>query len=1415
MFISHTAELRDFPKGTSYVAAVERAISAAGHVIVDMADFAAADQAPARVCADRVRGCDVYVGVLGTRYGSPVRDRRGVSYTELEFDVAAEARLDRLVFLLDTDAEDLGIPASALIDREFGARQDAFRRRVQDSGLSTQSFASPAALGQLVERSLRDLADTRQRREQVPAEDVLVARDGRTPGAGRRVARWTRGCPYRGLLPFGESDAEVFYGREQLAAELAVKLAARAGRGGMVVVTGASGSGKSSLLRAGLLPILAHGQQVPGSDRWPRIVMTPTKDPLTELAARLAAVGGADALAVRDGLARHPDQAHLAIRSAVLAAEARRAEQPPPSGDSDPRLVLIVDQFEQVFTLRPDLGGEAIRQAFITALCSAAANPVGPGQEPPALVVLAVRGDFWDQCAAVPELVSALQDGQFVVGPMTESELRVAITGPAEAAGLRIDPALTDTILGDLRVAGADRSAGVLPLLSQAMALTWERREGDRLTSHGYAQAGGVSHAVQTGADRAYGALSAGQRTLARNVLRSMTVASGDGGFARRPVTRDELYAGLPGVSRPDINAVLDAFAGERLAVLDGDKAQLSHDVLLRAWPRLRGWLEEDQASWIAYGQLAEAAAAWHDSQDDPSFLYRGTQLAALRQAVTRWSANPARYPALTSPQRDFLQASERADARSIRRRHSSFATLAVLTVLAVAAAGFAFSQRASAIRQRDQAIYNQVVAEALQSGTTDTSLAAQLLLAAYRIQPTQDLASRLLNTENTALASPWTVSVGSGESVAFSPGGTTLATVGNDGAARLWDAADPLRPKPIGQPLTGSGGSNGGSVMFSPRGRTLASSGNDGTIWLWNVADPAHPKPLGQALYDSSGSGGYSVAFSRDGRTLASGGFDGTIWLWNVADPAHPKSLGQPLTVSGGSAPVSVAFSPSKHTLASLNSSGAIRLWDVADPAHPKSLGPPLTNSSTGADSVAFSPDGRTLASGGFDGTIRLWNVADPAHPKSLGQPLTAGSQVIVAFSPDGHTLASGGFDGAIRLWDVSDPAHPTSLGQLLTASASLASVKFSPDGHTLATSTINGVTRLWRIPQTVLNSPSAWASVAFSRDGHTMASGGNDGTIRLWNMADPAHPSQLGQQLTSRSGVNSVAFSPRGRTLASGGYDGTIRLWDVSDPAHLRLVGQPLSVGGGPGGVSVAFSSDGRTLASLNSDGDIQLWDVADPAHSKPLGQPLTGPPAPSVDSVAFSPRGRTLASGGYDGTIQLWDVSDPAHPKSLGLAAASYSIGQVVVAFSANGHTLASGGFDGMVRLWDVSDPAHPKSLSQPLTGSNAPVVSVAFSPDRHTLASGGYNGMVRLWDVSDPAHPKSLSQPLTGSNAPVVSVAFSPDRHTLASGDSNGTTRLWNLDVKYAIERICSTAGGLTPRQWNEYIPQLRYRPSCTR
>jgi WD40 repeat protein len=1253
----------------------------------------------------------------------------------------------------------------------------------------------------IIEQNERRSTDVRMAREDLAVRANGVGAPSAT-GQDDQVARRERGCPYRGLLPYRETDAEVFYGRERLA----VQLAARVTRGGLVVVIGASGAGKSSLLRAGLLPILARGQQIPGSGRWPRLVMTPTKDPLTELAARLAALGGKDGDAIRDGLARHPDQAYLAIWPMVLAAAADHAEGQPASDAGAARLVLIVDQFEQVFTLNADPEGDAQRQAFITALCAAATNPVGPGQEPPVLVVIAVRGDFWDRCAAYPDLRGALQDGQFVVGPMTESELRLAITGPAEVAGLHIESALTGTILSDLRAAGGDGAAGPLPLLSETMALTWEKREGDRLTSDGYGQAGGVSHAVQTGADKVYDAIPAGRQALARDLLRRMTVVSNDGRLASRPLTRDELYNGFTAAEQAQADAVLETLALGRLVVIDGGRAQLSQDILMRAWPRLHGWLEEDRASSILYGQFAEAADAWHSSHDDSSLLYGGAQLTALQQAATRWSENPARYPALTGVQRGFLQASDRAAAHSGRRWHNALAILAAVTLAATSALAFMFWQRNTALQQRDQAIYDQTVAEALNFGTSNTPLAAQLNLAAYRLQPTQYAASRLLDAENTPLSSALTVGTGGVGTVAFGPDGHTLASGTNNGTVRLWDVADPVHPKPLAKPLTV--GTAVFSMAFSPDGHTLISGNYDGTIRLWNVADPRRPLVIQQTPRAGTGAV-YSVTFSPDGQMMASGDIDGTVQLWNVADPRHPAQLGQPLI---GSGPVlTVAFSPDGHTLAAGGDGGTVRLWNVAKPAHPKPLGRSLTGVGD-VFSVVFSPDGHTLAAGGDGGTVRLWNVAKPAHPKPLGRPLAAGSTVeSVAFSPDGHTLASGGGDGTVRLWNVADPAQPRPLGRPLTAGTNAVLwVAFSPDGHTLASGSHDGAVRLWSLPQTVLSGGGTVASVAFSPDGHTLASGTNGGSVQLWDVTDPAHPVPLGQPLADGGAIASVAFSIDGHMMASGGDDGAVRLWDVTEPAHPKPLGRPLTGGGAID--SVAFSPDGHTLASGTNEGTVQLWNITDPAHPRPLGLPL-GTGASIVYSVAFSIDGHMMASGGDDGAVRLWDVTEPAHPRPLGRPLTGGTGVVYSVAFGRDGHTVASGSYDGNIRLWNAADPARVRRLGRPLnTGANV-VYSVAFSIDGHMMASGGDNGAVRLWDVTDPAHPRPLGRPLTGGTGVVYSVAFGRDGHTVASGTYGGTIQLWNLNVAYAIARICATAGGLTPQQWHAYIPQLPYQPSC--
>ncbi len=1227
---------------------------------------------------------------------------------------------------------------------------------------------------------------------------------------GDQGPRWMHGCPYRGLLPFTEADAEVFYGRERLTTELVVQVA----RGGLLVVTGASGAGKSSLLRAGLLPALARGIQMEGSEHWPRIVMTPTRHPMTELATRLAALSGGDAVAARDSLARQPGQAHLAVRQAVLADAARGPEQRF-SGRDATRLVLVVDQFEQVFTLNPGPHGEAERQAFIAALHAAATSPAGPEHEPPALVVIAVRGDFWDRCAAYPELAAALQDRQFVVGPMTETDLRLAITGPAEAAGLRIDAALTDTILSDLRAAGGDNTAGALPLLSQAMLLTWENRDGDTLTSRGYGKAGGVSLAVQTSADAAYDSLPAEQQMLARELLRAMTVASRDGRFTRRPVTRAALNAAHPAAGRPQVDAVLEAFADHRLVVLDADAAQISHDALLGAWPRLRGWLDADQASWILHGQLTDDAATWHDSKKDSSFLYRGTQLAALLQAAAGWESDPVRFPALTPGQRDFLQASEHAAARGSRQRRMLAGLLAILLIASVASAVIAAGAARNANHQRAEAVSGQLAAESEALDSADPVTASLLAAAAWRIAPTAQARDSMLDV----IAQPdhGVLSGGSAASgvitLAFSPNGM-LATASADGTARLWD---PATRHQIGAPI--STDPNVDTVAFSPDGKTLATASWDGEAQLWNVATHSE---IGAHLTTGS-SGNFSgtegvnqdsAAFSPDGKILATVSAKGEAWLWDVATQAP---IGKPFTTSSGRIEA-VAFRPGSKTLATASSGGTVQLWNAATHAP---IGAPLTTGSGGADAVTFSPDGKTLVTAGDGGMVRLWNVASHGP---VGAPFTTsgGSEfgTAVAFSHDGKTLAIASGGGTTQLWDVATH-HPIG-APLATGSRGLDSVALSPEDNILATTGQGGTARLWDLATrgqigSPLASGTGVEAIAFSPDGKTLATASEDGTARLWDLATHTQNGLLAAGARDTGGVFALAFSPDGKILATIDAHGfhvkntkdtveitntTVRLWDVATRSQ---IGAPLRIGSSEQG-AVKFSPDGKTLATIDASGLAQLWDVATHQVVEVLTEGVTSGAFVGRDAVAFSPDGKTLATGSAEGTVRLWDVATDAQSGALNGRGDIASFARV--GFSPDGRTLATWGGPGTARLWNVASRAQ---IGAPLSAGTGQVYAVAFGPDGKTVATAGLDGTARLWDVATHAQ---IGPPITTGTSPVYAVAFSPDGRTLATG-SRYAVRLWNITLPgHILKAVCAIAGrSLTRLEWDTYIKSEPFQQVC--
>src|SRR5215471_10589147 len=381
-------------------------------------------------------------------------------------------------------------------------------------------------------------------RGRAPAEQVLAVLRGEAEAPGGAAAgqgpAWPGG-PYLGLVPFEERDARLFYGRDELADKLAERLAERPDGAGILLVAGESGSGKSSLLRAGLLPRLAAGALGPGSERWPRRVIRPTASPLRELAMNLAEMAGADPVSVCRSLAAAPDEAPMLAEQAARTA-ARRGADPGPGGPAGgtagapPRLVLVVDQFEELFTAGEGAGGGAVeRTAFVTALHTAAAIPAGPGRLPPALVVVAVRADYLGHLIAVPPLKAALDAGPFTVGPMSEAELRLAVTGPAAEAGLLVEPAVVEAVITELRgEAGGGLGTGVLPLMSQAMAATWELREGTELTLRGYRRAGGVADAVNRSAQAAYDDLTGPQKDAARLVFTQLTVITAEGQFARR-----------------------------------------------------------------------------------------------------------------------------------------------------------------------------------------------------------------------------------------------------------------------------------------------------------------------------------------------------------------------------------------------------------------------------------------------------------------------------------------------------------------------------------------------------------------------------------------------------------------------------------------------------------------------------------------------------------------------------------------------------------------------------------------------------------------------------------------------------------------------------------------------------------------
>jgi hypothetical protein len=835
--------------------------------------------------------------------------------------------------------------------------------------------------------------------------------------------------PYLGLSPFRIGDADRFHGRDTLLAELREQVATRR----FVGVFGASGSGKSSLLHAGLAAV-ARREGVDGGGPQPLLLLSPGPHPLDECAARLAELTSEPAETLKAEFTADPTRLHARVLEAVKSRP----------GDVD--LLLVVDQFEEVFTVCADLDE---RTAFIQALVAAAT-----AERSRARVVLGVRADFLGHCGDHPELRAALRGGQVLVGPLTADELRETIMKPAAAAGYSVETALLVRL-----VAEAGNQPGALPLVSHALRETWRRRRGIAVTLAAYNAAGGIHHAIARTAESVYDRLDPNQRAVAKQILLRLTALGEGTADTKRRLTLNELD------DDPAIRAVLDELVRARLVTMDRDTVEITHEALIQHWPRLRSWLADDRDALRAHRQVADDAAVWESLRRDPDALYRGTRLAQARELDEA---------SLTTRERDFLGASRAAESvqQAAARRRTQLqrvllVVLAALLLIASIAIVTATKANQEISAQRDIVLAQQVADQAVAMRRDHPELAGQLALAAYRMSPTEHNRDALIGAVAVSL-------VGHGEdvaAVAYSRDGKLLATGSFDRTVRLWDVSNPARPELL-RVIIASGAAID-AVAISPDGTLLATGGHDHSVRLWSLDDLHHPAgPVGtdnlrhpaELVVTDNLDGpaqlaelfGHqdnvaSLAFSPDGHTLATASYDHTVKLWDVASRTELRTL------TGHAGPVkSVAFSPDGRFLVTAGDDKTVRRWDLATPAASTVIG--RHDDLVGA--VAVSLDSRLVASGSDDHTVRLWTPAGQAVTVLRGHTDVVSS---LAFGPGGRTLASGGFDHTVRLWNIGDPGAATESAVLAGHSGTVDAIAFSPDGHTLATASDDHTAQLW----------------------------------------------------------------------------------------------------------------------------------------------------------------------------------------------------------------------------------------------------------------------------------------------------------------------------------------------------------------
>ncbi len=1170
--------------------------------------------------------------------------------------------------------------------------------------------------------------------------------------------------PYKGLNFFDETDADLFVGREALTARLTERVLATA-KGALsspvrfLAVVGASGSGKSSLVRAGLVPSLRWNA---ASADWDIRVLTPTAHPLESLALGLVQEGSslADSAALIDDLRRDVRSLHLLARQRV-------------ESDAVSRLLIILDQFEETFSL---CHSEEERAALIGSLMHAASEPGGP-----VLVVITLRADFYAHCASYPALREALARQQEYIGAMSSEELRRAIEEPARRGRWELEPGLVDLLLHDV-----GHEPGALPLLSHALLETWDRRRGRRLTLSGYASSGGVRGAIAETAESVFmDQFSPEERAIARRIFLRLTELGDETGTGdtRRRATFKELILS-PGESASTQN-VLKTLSDARLIITGENSVEVAHEALIREWPTLRGWLEENREGLRLHRHLTEAAQEWEKMGREEDLLYRGARLAqvgewalshvdelnALEREYLENSRNFAEHEARereASRQRELDAAEKlieiehrRAEEQvlsslQLRRRSRLMTGAFLLSVLLLVAALWLGWQARQAGRL---AASRELAAAALSNLNVDPErsilLALQAADTSYTLEAEEALHQAVLTSRVRKIIPAH--EPGAAVQVTYSPDGSLLATASEDETVRVWEAASGKLVSTL----------SGHAAAFSPDGHMLATVLSDGTVKLWGAREGTE-QPLPGPI-----DAGVSLEFSPDGSRLATVTRGDLPRIWDLRSAREVAQFpGHTDYVSG------VFFSPDGSRLLTASDDGTARVWDATTGTELLRLG----DNPTWVWTAAFSPDGQRIATASGS-EVKVWDSSTGTELLKLNS--SAGDVRALAFSPDTTRLAAGGLDHNIRVWDAGSGSL---LLTLYGHSSAVTGLAFHPGGTWLASASMDGTVRIWEL-SAIGEAFAYWSAdglqgpAAFSQDGKRMAlvEGGRL-MVRETSGAGQAHAA--GGELAA---PRSLAFRPDGKQIAVGSGDGKVKLLDsvtgkmlTNLPAHTAAV------------TAVIYDAQGTHLFTVSQDYKIKLWDIA---SLDDLGLVYSLEVESGVDSAALSADGLRLAAGLQNGVVLIYDTS--SRKRLLSFQAHASDI--LSVAFDARSRRLVSAGEDGTVRVWDAF-------TGQPLLelqGHANAVTAVAFSPDGTRIATAGRDDTVRLWEAATGQELLRLPE----DGATLTGLAFNAEGTRLAASSTQGV-RIYLLKIEELVALARTRATRLlTEAECRKYLHRV--------